>query len=170
MPDAPLAIRQKVEAATKAYLVARIAAAGADSLTGVDLKLRQEITDIKFPRVLLEAPRAPAFEGMNELYMCDLMAALATEALESPVATVATRHATRIGLLAEWLADRASFLAYVNEGRRPWIDPEPAPIDPPVPDLVIHDILLEDEQGEQTGDHWLDVLSYLVPAQLKSSA
>jgi hypothetical protein len=154
MPDVPYSIRDKIEAAVKAYLVHRIAAAGANVLTGVDIRLTQEVTDLKFPRIVIECVRAPAFEDMNTLYMCDLMVAMGTLATETDSAV---RHATRVGLLSEWLADRTAYLAYVNS------------VTPPVPDLIAYDILLQEEQGEQTGQHWLDVLSYLAPAQLRSS-
>lgn len=154
MPDAPLAIRQKVEAAVQAYLVARIAAAGATALTGVDLRLRQEVVNRQFPRVVIEALRSPAMEEDYDVYMVDLMVALGTQATEKDSAA---RHAARAGLLAEWLADREAFKAFVHGAT------------PAVPDLRVYDIIPADEQAEQTGEHWLDALSYTVPAQLVSS-
>lgn len=153
MPDAPFALRSKVETALVSYLAARVAAAGTTAMSGVSIRQRQEITPANktLPLVVVEVVSAPAFEDMNELYMCDVMVALGGLATE---ADGATRHAQRTGLLTEWLADRAAFLAHVGGS--------PAP----VPGLVCHDILLQEEQGEQTGEHWLEALGYLVPAQL----
>lgn len=154
MPDAPLAIRQKTEAAVKAYLLARIAAAGPNALTGIDVTVRQEVTKRHFPRVVIEAQRSPAMEEDYDVYLVDLMVALGTLATEEDSAT---RHAARAGLLTEWLADRDAFKAFVNA------------VTPPVPDLRVYDIIPQDEQAEQTGEHWIDALSYSVPAQLVST-
>ncbi len=166
---ASLALRQKLESAVRAYLVARAADAGTTALTGVGIMLRQEVTDLKLPRVICEATRAPAFEDMNELYMVDFMVALGTDALE---ASASDRHTLRTGLLTEWLADRAGFVAYINTGARPWVSPAPTPAIP-VPGLIVHDILLQDEQGEQVNiaaaGYWLEALAYLIPAQLVST-
>lgn len=152
MPDAPLAIRQKLEAATKAYIEAKITADATAEMTAVDVRLRQEVTQIKFPRLVLEAMRAPAFEDMNELYMVDFRAYLGTHAVERDSSQ---RHADRVGKITEWFADREGFKAFCN-------DPEQSG----VAGLLVHDILLEDEEGEQTGEHWIDLLNYLIPCQL----
>jgi hypothetical protein len=165
-----LALRQKLEAAVRAYLLARVADAGTSALTGVSILLRQEVSDFRLPRVICEATRAPAFEDMNELYMVEFLVALGTDAQE---ATASDRHTLRTGLLTEWLADRPSFLAFVNEGARPWVAPAPTPSGPPIPGLLAHDILLQDEQGEQVNQgaagYWLEACAYLIPAQLVST-
>lgn len=173
MSDAPLAIRQKLEVATLAYLRARIAAAGPNALTYLvsrnQLLARAAVADVKFPRVIAEALSAPAYEDMNELYMVSFGIYLATQGNESEdtgPGTPPEKHAARNGLLAEFLADREGFKAYVNTGAQPWLPtPPPAPA-PPVPDLHVYDILLESEDGEQTGNYWFEVLTYLVPCQL----
>jgi hypothetical protein len=165
-----LAIRQKIEAAVRAYLLARVASAGTTALTGVGIVLRQEVIDLRLPRVLVEVLRAPVFEDMDELYMAELMVAVATDAAATDAAA---QHTLRVGLLSEWMADRASFLAYVATGARPWITPAPTPGGAPVEGLVVHSIFPQDEQGEQvqqaaTG-FWLDAVAYVVPAQLEST-
>lgn len=156
MPDAPLAIRQKLEAAVKAYLVSR-APSGAH-LGNVDFRLRQEITALKFPRVVIEALRAPAFEDMNDLYMVDLRVYLGSQVTETGTPSADEKHAARTGSITEFLADREAFKAFCN-------DPEASGVS----GLLVHDILLEDEEGEQTGNHWIELLAYLVPCQLVST-
>jgi hypothetical protein len=156
MPDAPLAIRQKLEAAARAYLEAKITADGTATMTALDVRLRQEVTQIKFPRIVVEAMRAPAFEDMNELYMVDFRAYLGTHTSERDSLQV---HADRTGKIAEWFADRDAFVAFCN-------NPEISG----VVGLVVHDILLQDEEGEQTGEHWIDLLNYLIPCQIINEA
>lgn len=171
VPDS-LAIRAKVDAAVKAYLLARVAAYGQSALTGVAIRTRLDVADGKkyMPIVVIETASAPAFEELNTLYMCSTTVGLAALANYPTVAEAADLHAQRTGLLTEWLADRASFKAYINEGLQPWITPAPAPINLPVPQLHVSDILLNSEDGEQAADpaggHWIEALSYLIPAQL----
>jgi hypothetical protein len=156
MPDAPLAIRQKLEAATKAYLVSR--APSGSYLESVDFRLRQKVTTQKFPRVVIEALRAPAFEDMNELYMVDLRIYLGSHINETGTPDAAEKHAARTGSITEFLADREAFKTFCND-----------PVASGVSGLLVHDILLEDEEGEQTGQHWIELLAYLVPCQLVST-
>lgn len=154
-----LAIRAKLDAATKAYLVARVAAAGACALTGVAIRTRLDVADGKkyMPIVIVETPDAPALEDLNTLYMCATTVGLAGLANYPDEASAASLHAERTGLLTEWLSDRAAFTAYVNTTA-------------PVPQLHVYDIRLNSEDGEQVSDpsggHWIEALSYLIPAQL----
>lgn len=177
MPDAPFALPAKIELATKAYLAARIAAAAPSALDVVEIRTAQELAspNIKLPLVTVELVNAPTFDEDNTLYMSDLLVGLACLA-DKPAGPLTTANdpaqlfTARKGLLAEWLADREGFKAYINEGRRPWITPEPDPVDPPAAGLLVHDIRQQDERAEYTssaaGGHWVGALSYLVPAQL----
>lgn len=167
-----LAIRAKVDAAVKAYLAARVTAYGTSALTGVPIRTRLDVADGKkyMPIVIVETGDAPALEDLNTLYMCQTVVGHAALANEPTIATAAEKHAERTGLLTEWLADRTSFTLYINEGRQPWITPAPEPITPPVPQLRVYDIRLNAEDGEQASDpaggHWLEALTYLIPAQI----
>lgn len=153
MADAPYSIRNKTEAFFKEYLVARIAADTGGKFAGVDVKLRQEVTQRNFPRIVIEAARAPVSEHLNELYMVELRIYLGTHASE---ADSSSTHAARSGLIAEWMADRAAQATFGATTT--------------VTNLTLHDCLLEDEEGEQTGEHWIEIFAYSVPAQLSSTA
>lgn len=152
MPDAPLAIRQKTEAFFQEYLAARIAADTSTLFTSVDVKLRQEITKKSFPRIVIEASRAPVSEHLNELYLVELKIYHGTSTLETDSVN---RHTVRSGLIAEWMADRAAQTTFAATTT--------------VDGLILHDCLLEEEDGEQTGEHWIEIFSYQVPAQLLST-
>jgi hypothetical protein len=171
-PADSLAIRVKVDDAVKAYLAARVAAYGTSALTGVPIRTRLDVNDGKkvMPIVVVETGDAPAFEDLNTLYMCQTVVGHAGLATDPTPAEAAAKHAERTGLLTEWLADRESFKAYINQGRQPWITPAPDPITLPVPQLHVSDILLNAEDGEQapdpSGGHWLEALTYLIPAQI----
>jgi hypothetical protein len=151
MSNAPLAIRQKTEAFFQAYLKSRILAVPGTFMDGVGIILRQQITTRAFPRVVIEAARAPADENMNELYRVDLKIYLGTHSSEPDAVN---RHAIRTGLISEWMADRAAIKAFNTDAANP------------VSSLSVLDCLLEDEEGEQTGEHWIEVLGYMVPAQI----
>lgn len=151
MSNAPLAIRQKTEAFFRAYLKSRVIASTPSAMDGVDLSLRQEIKTRVFPRVVIEAARSTPDENMNELYRVTMLVHIGTHSAESDSAN---RHALRAGLVAEWLADRTAIKSYLISGANP------------VQSLSVLDCLLEDEEGEQTGEHWIEILGYLVPAQL----
>jgi hypothetical protein len=160
MPDATYAIRQKTEAAIRAYLAARVEAAEAATvLDDVEILLRQEITELRFPRVIVEALRSPEDETAAGLYMVELQVLCGTQATEGT--TPATLHAQRTGLLAEWLADKASLLPALNP-------PTTGDDVRTVKGLYLYDIYLSVEEGEQTGEHWIDRLSYTVVAALRN--
>lgn len=178
MPDAPFALPAKIETAVAAYLAARVTAAAPSDMDSVAIRTAQQLatSNIKLPLVPIEVVGAPTLEELNNFYMTDILVGLACLADRpggQPVTTAtdpSQLFVARKGLLAEWLADRENFKAYINDGRQPWIDPEPAPIDPPAAGLVVYDIRQQDERVEYRGDgaggHWLGALSCLVPAQL----
>ncbi len=156
-----LAIRSSLEAALLAYLTARVAAQGTCALTGVSLKPRQDTGTRAFPRVVLDALRAPQSDEYDGLYLIEFhtyCGTAATEAGATPalMATAPALQAARIGLLAEWLADKRRLLDFVNPGTHG------------VTGLVIHDIYLSEESGDQTADHWLDELTHTIVCQLRN--
>lgn len=152
MPDAPSAIRQKLEMATKAYLAAKIAEDGRAELTALDVRVRQDVSQLRFQRVVIDAHASAPDDNMNALYRISLRVGIGTHAEER---NSVEAHAIRVGAISKWLADQAGFAAFCTD-----------PLQSGVEDLIVYDILLTDEAGDQAGEHWFDILDYEVPAQI----
>lgn len=163
MPDATLAIRQKTEAMIKAYLQSKIAAAAPSAMDGVDLRLRQEVTTRAFPRCVIECPRASEDDDTKTtgVYQVELMILTGTQADET---NAAAQHAKRVGLISEWInsseAAKAALMAFCNP-------PSPGPDNRAVKGFYLYDIQPGQEDGDQTGQHWIDRLVITLIAQLQ---
>lgn len=148
MSEATNALRGQIEIAVRDYL--RTQAAGIAEMEGVDFLTRQEVTDRRFPRVVVEAVRAPAQDDCNTLFMVELMVYLGSSANEPDVKA---RHQARLGFLEERMGadEGAGFIASVSGH----------------PSILVHKVFASDSAGEQNGEHFVEVLGYLMPSQVK---
>ena len=162
MSNATNAVRQKVEAALKAYLTAVIAEG--TPLKPVELKTRQEITDVKFPRLVLDALRSPEDPAVEGLYRVELDMHLGTKATETDGATTAdVLHAQRVGQLTDLLGygARATILAALNA-------PETGPDNRTVKGIEFYDLFVEEEAGDILERVWVERITYVVVCALRA--
>jgi len=162
MPNAPYALRQKVEASLQSYLQSRISAVSPSALDGTNILLRQQVTNRTFPMVILECARGAEDEaaqgtGLSQIELTILIGSLATEA------NAAINHASRVGMIAEWIGpcSKAAILAFCN-------DPSPSPDQRVVKGILIYDVLPPHEDGDQTAQHWMDRLVVTIIAQMQN--
>jgi hypothetical protein len=161
MPNAPYAIRQKTEAALLAYIQSRLTTG--DALAGTDLRVREDVAKRLFPVVIIECSRATEAEEAKGtgLYQLELTILIGTHSDE---VSAATKHAARVGLISEWInaseGTKALLLVFLNA---PTVGPDTRT----VKGFLLYDILPGQEDGEQTGSHWMHRLVVTLIAQLQ---
>lgn len=169
MPDSTtsLAIRDKVEAVARAWLVANKPAGV--PWDNVSIVRRKEITDRVFPRVVFDATRAPQDEAVEGLYMVELSIYIGTKGGEVETGIVvgspndpAVRHTQRVGLVTELFGcgKKEAFMAFANA-------PAEGEDTRAVKGIHIYDTYVEDEDGEQTDKAWMDMVQLQVVAALR---
>lgn len=163
MSNAINAVRQKVEAALKAYLLSVIV--DGTPLKGVDIKCREEITDVVFPRLVLDALRGQEEEAVEGLYRVELDIHLGTKATEIKGIDIGNAlHAQRTGQLTDLLGygNRAMILAALN-----------APSTGPDPRLVtgieFYDLFIEEETGDIIDRVWISRCNYIAICALRAA-
>lgn len=173
-PIAPLAVRQKVENAILLYLTAQIAACtptALDTPTVVSLGIRQAVSSLGFPRIVIEGIRAALVENLDGLFDVTLTIFVATKigelgATDALYQQAANLHTARAGLIDSWLSphpktDVSPVMEFLGRG-------QPANAGAlPLAGLIIHALFLSDQQSEQVGEHWTDTLTYSTICQLQ---
>lgn len=171
---APLAVRQKVENAVLLYLQAQIAACtptALDTPTIVSLGIRQAVSSLGFPRVVIEGVRAALLADVDGLFDVTLTVFVATKigelgATDALYQQAANLHTARSGLIDSWLTPHihsgiSPLMVFLGLG-------QPAQGGAlPLPGIIIHAMYLSDQQSEQVGEHWTDTLTYSTVCQLQ---